>query len=102
MYDLNSNWDIWIQFILGEAQHHLRIEQEHEKLSGIYHSQYSTQPLQGSAKGNAVHLQATIHHEGQSVRYLLDGVIRGDEMHGTLDLGEYWQATWKAQKRACL
>lgn len=44
-------------------------------------------------------MQTAIPHEGQSVRYLFNGTISGDEIQGTLNLGEYWQVTWKASKR---
>jgi hypothetical protein len=99
VYNLSSHWDVQIQFIRGEAHHHLRFEQDSEKLTGVYDSQYSQQPLRGAVKDSAVQMQTAIPHEGQSVRYLLDRTISGDEIQGTLNLGEYWQATWKARKR---
>ena len=99
MYDLNGDWDILIQFIRGAAQHSLRFEQDGETLKGIYRSQYGTQELQGSVRGNEVQIQTNLRHESQGASYLFKGIINGDEIHGTLGLGEYWQATWKAKKR---
>ncbi|MCZ6678815.1 MAG: hypothetical protein O7E52_16395 [Candidatus Poribacteria bacterium] len=99
MHDLNGDWEIRIQFLLGEAQHRLRVEQEGETLKGVYYSQYSQQPLQGHVQGNALQIQTEIPHEGQRVGYLFKGTIRDDGMQGEVGLGEYWQATWKAQKQ---
>ena len=99
MYDLNGEWDIRIQFLSGETQHSLRFEQDGETLSGTYRSQYGAEPLQGIVQGNVVHLQTGVRYEGQGVEYRFEGIIDGDEIQGDLDLGEYWQASWKAEKR---
>ena len=99
MYDLNGEWDMRIQFLSGEAQHSLRFEQDGKILSGIYRSQYGAEPLQGTVHGNVVQLQTGVGYEGQRVGYRFEGIINGDEIQGGLDLGEYWQASWKAKKR---
>ena len=99
MYDLNGEWAVQIQFLCGRAQHNLRFEQDGEALSGTYRSQYDTEPLQGTVRGNVVQLQTNVRFDGQSVGYRFEGIINGDEIQGSLDLGEYWQAAWKAKKR---
>ena len=99
MYDLNGEWDMRIQFLAGEAQHSLRFEQDGEALSGTYRSQYGAEPLRGNVQGNVVQIQTDIRYEGQGVGYRFEGVINGDEIQGDLDLGEYWQASWKAKKQ---
>lgn len=99
MYDLNGEWDVQILFLCGQTQHNLRFEQDGEALSGTYRSQYDTEPLQGTVRGNVVELQTNVRFDGQSVGYRFEGIINGDEIQGSLDLGEYWQASWKAKKR---
>ena len=99
MYDLNGEWDIRIQFLCGQAQHNLRFEGDGEALSGTYRSQYGAEPLQGTVHGNVVQLQTNVQYQGQGVGYRFEGTINGDEIQGSLDLGEYWQASWKAKKR---
>ena len=99
MYDLNGEWDMRIQFLSGEAQHSLRFEQDGDVLSGAYRSQYGTEPLQGSVRGNVVRIQTDIRYEGQGVGYRFEGIINEDEIQGDLDLGEYWQASWEAKRR---
>ncbi len=99
MYDLNGEWDVQIQFLCGGAQHNLRFEQDGEALSGTYSSQYATEPLSGNVRGNVVELQTNVRFDGQNVGYRFEGVINGNEIQGSLDLGEYWQASWKAKKR---
>ena len=99
MYDLNGEWDVRIQFLSGEAQHSLRFEQGGEVLRGTYRSQYGAEPLRGNVQGNVVQIQTEVHYEGQGVGYRFEGIINGDEIQGDLDLGEYWQASWKAKKR---
>ena len=99
MYDLNGEWDVQIQFLCGRAQHNLRFEQDGEALSGTYRSQYDAEPLRGAVRGNVVELQTSVRFDGQNVGYRFEGTINGDEIQGSLDLGEYWQASWKAKKR---
>jgi hypothetical protein len=99
MYDLSGEWDVRIQFLSGEAQHSLRFEQDGEALSGTYRSQYDTEPLRGNVRGNVVQLGTNVRFDGQSVEYRFEGTINGAEIQGNLDLGEYWQASWTAQKR---
>ena len=99
MYDLNGEWDVQIQFLCGRAQHNLRFEQAGRELSGTYRSQYDTEPLHETVRGNVVQLQTNVRFDGQSVGYRFEGTINGDEIQGSLDLGEYWQASWKAKKR---
>ena len=99
MYDLNGEWDIRIQFLSGEAQHSLRFEQDGEALTGTYRSQYGAEPLQGTVHGNVAQIQTDVRYEGQGVGYRFEGIINGAEIQGSLDLGEYWQASWKVKKR---
>jgi hypothetical protein len=99
MHNLNGDWDISIQFIRGDAQHRLQLEQDGETLGGSYHTQYSEQPLHGSVRGNAVQIQTRLRHEAQSVTYHFDGTIRGDEISGTVQLDEFWEGQWVARKR---
>ena len=99
MYDLNGEWDMRIQFLSGEAEHSLRFEQDGEALNGTYRSQYGAAPLRGNVQGNVVQIQTDVRYEGQGVGYRFEGIINGDEIQGDLDLGEYWQASWKAKKR---
>ena len=89
MYNLNGEWDMRIQFLSGEAQHSLRLEQDGATSSGTYRSPYSAEPLQGNVQGNVVQLQTDIRYEGQGVGYRFEGVINDGEIQGDLDLGEY-------------
>ena len=87
------------EFLCGGAQHNLRFEQTGETLSGTYRSQYDAEPLQGTVRGNVVQLQTNVQYQNQRVAYHFEGLIDGDEIQGSLDLGEYWQASWEAKKR---
>ena len=99
MYDLNGEWDVQIRFLCGGAQHSLRFKQIGDTLSGTYRSQYDAEPLHGTVRGNVVQLQTNVQYQNQSVAYHFEGLIDGDEIQGSLDLGEYWQASWEAKKR---
>ena len=52
--------------------------------------------LEGTIDGAAVEFRSSGRYEGASIRYRFSGTVRGNEMSGAVDLGEYGKGTWKA------
>lgn len=93
-----GQWKISTQYLLGESQHSVVLEQEGKQLSGCYRSQFSEAELEGTVRGNEVWIQTAIWHEASVIRYDYVGQVEGDTMRGTVGLGEYWTAEWTAQR----
>jgi hypothetical protein len=95
---VSGEWIITIQFIYGEGHHTAIIEQDADKLSGIYRGEFKEGSLNGSVKGDSIDFTGFLKHEASSLRYHYTGSVTGDLMEGTVDLGEYWTAQWTAKR----
>jgi L-seryl-tRNA(Ser) seleniumtransferase len=60
-----------------------------------------TRDLTGTIDGSAVRIRSAFGEEhGDSLSYTFTGTLTGEEMGGTLDMGEYLKGTWTARRRA--
>jgi len=98
MNDLTGDWDVRLKFLLGEARHSARLEQEGDALKGWYRSQFGEQEVRGRVCGNEVEMQVGIRYQHCGANYGFRGEIDGDAIRGQVDLGEYWSAEWEARK----
>ena len=59
-----------------------------------------TRDASGTIDGAAVRIRSAFGEEhGDSLSFTFTGTVTGDEMGGTLDMGEYLGATWTAKRR---
>jgi hypothetical protein len=54
--------------------------------------------IAGTMSGAAVTLRSSQRFEGTSLRYLFEGEMKGNQITGTVNLGEYGTARWTATK----
>ncbi|HZT37916.1 MAG TPA: hypothetical protein VFA28_08450 [Bryobacteraceae bacterium] len=93
-----GQWDVHIQFLRGSANHTIILEQNGANLVGTHRGEYVSGDLAGSVAANQVHFRSSQKIEGTRLSYEFTGVVNGDSMSGTVDLGEYGQAQWAAQR----
>ena len=96
--DVAGEWAITINFIYGVGEHTAIIEQNADTLSGTYKGEIIEGTLRGSVKGENIDFTGSIRHEASGLRYHYTGVVRNDQMEGTVDMGEYWSGTWIARR----
>ena len=96
--DISGKWSITITFTVGEGRHTAVIEQDGEKLSGIYKGEILEGSLRGTVKESTVDFTGRLKHEATGIRYHYTGTVEGDTMKGTVDMGEYWSAKWTAKR----
>ena len=59
-----------------------------------------TRDLTGTIDGDAVRIRSAYGEQhGDALNFTFTGQGHGDEMAGTLDMGEYLGATWTATRR---
>jgi len=95
-----GQWQIETTYSLGSSKHSMTLKQEGAALSGDYRSQFAWTTVQGSVSGNEVAFTAFIRYEASGVEYAYKGVVEGDTMRGTVDMGEYFTAEWVARRPA--
>ena len=96
--DVAGTWSITIRFIAGEGHHTAVITQKDSTLAGVYKGEFKEGTLRGTFKGDTIDFTGYLRHEATVVSFRYKGSIDGDTMKGTVDMGEYWTATFTAKR----
>ncbi len=94
-----GEWSISITFSRGTANHTAIIEQNGDTLTGTYKGELSEGPLNGTVKGNTVEFSSRLSYMSNSAPFNYTATIDGDTMKGTIEMGEYWTATFTAKRK---
>jgi len=98
--DLGGNWDVKVEYAASTSNHLLALRQKGNDVEGAHRGDFLTRDLVGTIDGDAVRLRSAIGEQsGDSVNYTFTGKVTGDEMSGTVDLGEYLGGKWTARRR---
>jgi L-seryl-tRNA(Ser) seleniumtransferase len=99
--DVTGDWDVSIQYEASLGTHLLTIKLEGSQVSGTHKGEFLTRPLTGTVNGSSVTLRSNVPERtiGNALSYSFTGTIRGGEMSGDLDMGEYLKAKWSARRR---
>ncbi|MGH9160803.1 MAG: hypothetical protein ACRD2X_12575, partial [Vicinamibacteraceae bacterium] len=98
--DLSGVWEVQIEFAAGRSTHMLHVTQRGREISGAHQGEFVSRDLSGTIDGDAVELRSRYTEQhGDSLNFTFSGSVTGDEMGGTLDMGEYLDAKWTAKRR---
>jgi hypothetical protein len=93
-----GQWTAKLEYGRGTAIHNLVFEQNAEKLTGTHHAEFDQGDLSGTVSGNAVSFQSRYRIEGQGLSYAFTGTVDGDKISGVVNMGEYGETTWTAER----
>jgi uncharacterized pyridoxal phosphate-dependent enzyme len=93
-----GQWEVRIDFDRGSAIHTLVLEQQGTKLEGTHRGEFVSGDLQGAIAGNLVRFRSSQKIQGTRLFYDFKGAVDGDKMAGTVNLDEYGEARWSAQR----
>jgi hypothetical protein len=96
--DVSGEWVADLTFMSGSSRHHLTIEQQEGKLSGVHHGDILSGKLTGTVEGRRVSMRSGQRIEGAMLHYDFSGDVANGRIEGVVKLGEYGQARWVAQK----
>jgi hypothetical protein len=54
--------------------------------------------LKGTIHANQIELHSSMEVPGNPIQWTFKGAVQGSEMAGTIHMGEYGDATWKATR----
>lgn len=98
--DITGQWEVDIEFAASVSTHRLHLRQQGNAVDGAHQGDFVTRDLSGTINGDAVKLRSTYSEEhGDALEFSFSGRVTGDEMAGTLDMGEYLKARWTARRR---
>jgi L-seryl-tRNA(Ser) seleniumtransferase len=93
-----GQWTAKLEYGRGSAIHNLVFEQSAEKLTGTHHAEFDRGDLSGAVSGNVVKFQSRYRIQGQSLSYAFTGTVDGDKIAGVVNMGEYGETTWTAER----
>ena len=93
-----GGWELSLEFVAGRANHHLFFEQSADKLIGTHQGRTLRGKLQGKVEGDQVDFTSSQAYEGTRLRFHFQGRVSGSSMDGKVNLGEYGEARWTAQR----
>jgi L-seryl-tRNA(Ser) seleniumtransferase len=82
----------------GSASHNLVLEQDGDKLTGTHYAEFDSGDLNGSVSGKTVRFQSSYRIQGQRLSYTFTGTVDGEKMSGTVNMGEYGETKWTAER----
>jgi L-seryl-tRNA(Ser) seleniumtransferase len=95
---LDGDWRLELEFVASKARHQMTLAERGGELSGEYRARITKGRISGHADGEAVRFRASLPYEGTTLAYEFAGRIAGGAMSGTVSLGEYGEAAWKAER----
>jgi uncharacterized pyridoxal phosphate-dependent enzyme len=93
-----GQWQATLTFDRGSAVHTLILEQHAGNLVGTHQGEFVSGDLSGTIAANQVHFRSSQKIEGQRLSYEFTGTVEGENMSGTVNLGEYGSAKWTAER----
>ena len=98
--DLSGQWDVAIEYAAGRSHHALHLRQRGNEIDGSHQGDFVSRDLSGTIDGDAVRMRSTYSEDhGDALGFTFSGTVAGDEMTGSLDMGEYLTARWTAKRR---
>jgi L-seryl-tRNA(Ser) seleniumtransferase len=98
--NVSGQWNVRLEFVMGSADHIVVFEQQEDRLVGTHSGERIASDLRGSISGREVMFRSSQKFEGTRLGFEFHGVLEGDAMQGTVELGEYGQARWTARRHA--
>ena len=97
---IDGQWTVTMTYDRGSAVHTLVFEQHGAGLVGTHYGEYVSGDLSGSVTANLVSFRSSQKIQGTRLSFNFTGTVDGDKMAGNVNLGEYGEARWAAQRHA--
>jgi uncharacterized pyridoxal phosphate-dependent enzyme len=97
--DLSGQWEVRIEYAAGVATHVFHLRQRGHEIDGAHQGNFVTRNLSGTIQGDAVRIRSVYGEQhGDALSFTFSGKVAGNEVAGTLDMGEYLAASWRAKR----
>lgn len=94
-----GNWEVRMQYGLGEATHRITLVQTGDKLSGYHEGETVGGEVRGKIHGNQAEFRSRHPIQGTALSYDFTGTVNGSQMSGEVNMGEYGMARFTATRR---
>lgn len=93
-----GQWEARLEFGRGSANHHIVLEQDGGKLVGTHRGEFYAGDISGTVAGNRVRFRSSHRVHGTRLSYEFLGTVVDGALSGVVNLGEYGQTTWTAER----
>jgi uncharacterized pyridoxal phosphate-dependent enzyme len=93
---VEGKWAVTIQYSRGTGEQHFTLSQKGNNLTGAQHGELYQAEMKGSIHAAQIELHSVMAVSGNAIPWTFKGNVEGSSMAGTVHLGEYGDATWKA------
>ena len=93
---VQGTWAVTIEYLRGIGEQKFTLEQNGNDLTGTQNGEIYNAKLKGSVHANQIELHSSMAVGGNSIPWTFKGTIEGNNIAGTVRMGEYGGATWKA------
>lgn len=95
---LAGRWKVDIDFSSSKSTHTLFLEQDGNWIQGSHQGDFSIREMLGMIEGDQVKLRSNDRHTADNITNIFHGKISGDTITGSIYMGEYQTAEFKATK----
>lgn len=97
--NLVGQWDLEVDFLSSRVRQKLFIDkQDGNWITGVYSSDFSERPFNGSIDGGELKIQCNWNVPGDRILTVFHGNVNGDMISGNIDLHEFLTAKFTAKK----
>ncbi len=96
--NISGRWDADIEFFSSNSKHTLYLEQDGNWIAGSHKGEFTVRDMSGTIEGNTVKLRSVDRHPGDSITFIFSGELSGDEIKGSIYMGEYQTANFTAKR----
>jgi uncharacterized pyridoxal phosphate-dependent enzyme len=95
---VQGTWAVTIQYPRGTGEQKFTLEQNGNDLVGMHNGEIYKAKLKGAIHADQIELHSNMEVPGNSIAWTFKGTVRGSDVTGTVHMGEYGDAAWKATR----
>ncbi len=93
---IEGKWTVTIQYSRGVGEQHFILNQNGNSITGTQQGELYQAEIKGSIHATQIELRSVMAVSGNVIPWTFKGDVEGSNIAGTVHLGEYGDATWKA------
>jgi uncharacterized pyridoxal phosphate-dependent enzyme len=95
---VQGTWAVTIQYPRGIGEQKFTLEQNGNNLTGTQNGEIYNAKFIGSIHANRLELHSNMEVGGNTIPWTFKGNVEGNNIAGSVYMGEYGNATWKATR----
>lgn len=93
-----GNWAVEIKYIRGTGEQRFTLQQNEDQLTGTQIGEIYRAKLKGIVHADHIEITSDMEVPGNSISWTFRGIVTGNNISGSVHMGEYGNATWTAVK----